>query len=252
MTESIDKSFVKYSITDGVGRLSFGHPKANCLTRSMLSELVSGVQSLDADASVSVILLESAGGGAFCAGASFEEMEQLQAVKDAKYFFSGFGEFILALRRSRNLCLARVHGKAVGGGVGLVAAADYAFAVSAAQVQLSEARIGLGPFVIGAAVERKLGAGAFSELAIDGDWKTAAWAQTHGLYSRLVPDLNVLDKELGKLASEIAQRPQKANLALKQMLWANTPEWDKLLLERAQISAELLILGKKKSVTTKN
>jgi methylglutaconyl-CoA hydratase len=236
-----DAGTIGVRIADGVGTLTFAHPKGNALPGSLLTRLASEITALGADTSVRVILLRSGGAGAFCAGASFDELTAITDPAGGREFFSGFGRVILAAIRAPKFVLARVHGKVAGGGVGLVAASDYSFAVRAASARLSELAIGIGPFVVGPCIERKIGLAAFSAMAVDADWRDAAWCERHGLYSRVCDDAAAMDAALDALAATLARSNPEAMAKLKQHFWTGTERWDALLTERAALSGTLVL-----------
>jgi methylglutaconyl-CoA hydratase len=186
-----------------------------------------------------VVILASEGTGAFCAGASFDELRALKTSDEGKEFFSGFARVILAMRRCPKVIIGRIQGKAVGGGVGLVAACDYSFALPAASVRLSELAVGLGPFVIGPVIERKVGRAAFAAMALDADWRNAEWAERHGLYTRLMDTEAAMDSVLPAFAHRLTAMNPDALAQLKRVLWEGTNHWETLLFERAAISGKL-------------
>ncbi len=189
-----------------------------------------------------VIVLRSAGTGAFCAGASFDELVAISSEADGKKFFSGFALVINAIRKAHKFVIGRIHGKAVGGGVGLAAACDYAIASENASVKLSELAIGIGPFVVGPAVERKLGTSCFATLAIDAtEWRTADWAKRNRLYSELHNSVEEVDDAVNRLANKLAHSNPEAMAMLKKAFWSGTEHWDKLLDERAAMSGKLVL-----------
>jgi methylglutaconyl-CoA hydratase len=189
-----------------------------------------------------VIILRSAGEKAFCAGASFDELLAIETAAQGLHFFSGFAHLINAMRKCPHLIIARIHGKCVGGGVGIAAAADYAIASEGADIKLSELAIGIGPFVVGPAVERKIGLAAFSNLAIDAAmWRNADWARKRGLYAELHANTEFMDEAIHRLAGSLAHANPEAMARLKETFWAGTEHWDRLLLERAAISGRLVL-----------
>src|SRR4051812_12170065 len=183
---------------DAVATVTFGHPKSNSLPSALLRKLAAEIGKAAKNSGNKVIVLRSDGTGAFCAGASFDEMKAVSDAASGREFFSGFARIILAMIRAPQFVVTRVHGKVTGGGVGLVAASDYSLAVRGASLKLSELAVGLGPFVIGPVVERKVGRGPFEALAIDADWRDAEWGERHGLYSRVAADVGELDGMLEK------------------------------------------------------
>jgi methylglutaconyl-CoA hydratase len=189
-----------------------------------------------------VIILKSKGEKAFCAGASFDELAAIENEHKGFDFFSGFAHVINAMRKCHKLIIGRIHGKCIGGGVGLAAAVDYAIAVEGADVRLSELGIGIGPFVIGPAVERKIGSSAFSQLAIDHTmWRKAEWARNKGLYAEMHPDVEGMDGSIFRLSNELSHASPQAMAELKKIFWKGTEHWDELLTHRAEISGRLIL-----------
>jgi len=230
------------NIENGIAHLEFGHPASNSFPSVLLDRLEKEFQKLSEDDNVKVILLKSEGEKAFCAGASFDELVAIETMQAGKLFFSGFAKVLNAMRNCKKLIVGRIQGKTVGGGVGLVAACDYAMATDAAAVKLSEISIGIGPFVIAPAVERKIGVGALSELSLAAhEWKNAYWAKDKGLYARVFESLKDLDKEIDIFTEKLASYNPEALYEMKQMFWKNTSHWDELLAERAAISGELVL-----------
>jgi len=237
-----DAGFVTADVADGVATVRFGHPKGNSLPSDVLRRLAATISELGADPNARVVILRSEGTGAFCAGASFAELQAIGDAAAGKEFFMGFARLILAMRRCPKLVLARVHGRTVGGGVGLVAASDYAFALRDASVRLSELAVGIGPFVVGPVIERKIGLGAFQTLAVDAaTWRDAAWAERHGLYAQVLDSTNELDAVLDRLAHTLARSNPEAMAQLKSVFWQGTEHWDTLLDDRATMSGTLVL-----------
>ena len=228
----------------GIATLTFAHPKANCLPLSLLAGLAEAITNAGREHDIRVVVLQSTGCGSFCGGASFDEFKRIATLEEGIEFFLGFARILLAIRACPRFVVARVQGKSVGGGVGILAASDYALAHSSAAIRLSEFELGLGPFTIGLAVERKIGASQFGMMSIDAEWRDAAWAQRHGIYAGVYPKHEVLDTVLREFVQKLAGRSELATKELKQMLWTGTEEWPQILPERARISAELLLAAK--------
>jgi methylglutaconyl-CoA hydratase len=231
-------------VDQGVARLTFWHPRKNSLPGELLARLADAFDDLASRSDVRVIVLASDGPGTFCAGASFDELRAIRTEEQGKAFFSGFARVILAMRRCPKPVLARVHGKAVGGGIGLIAAADYTFALSNASVRLSELAVGIGPFVVGPAIERKVGRAAFAAMSLDTDWRDAAWCERHGLYTKVLDSEAALDSVLPAFTHKLAGMNPLAVADLKRILWEGTNHWDTLLYERASISGRLVLTPK--------
>lgn len=238
----MEAAYVKSEFHQGLRIVEFFHPQSNSLPRKILTELAQAIHAAGNEKETKLILLKSGGEKAFCAGASFDELASLTDLEEGIHFFSGFAEVINAIRQCPQLVIGRIQGKCVGGGVGLAAAVDYAIATEAAEVRLSELAVGIGPFVVGPAVERKIGLSAFSQLSIDATrWRSAEWAQKRGLFAEVYSDIQGLDEGINRLASQLMHSHDHALMALKKVFWEGTEHWDKLLLERAAISGRLIL-----------
>jgi methylglutaconyl-CoA hydratase len=234
--------YVKIDHDHGIGTIEFFHPQSNSLPAKMLQDLAKAINDMGQDQTIKVIVLRSAGSGAFCAGASFDELVAIQNEAAGKEFFSGFANVINAIRKAHKFVIGRIHGKAVGGGVGIACACDYAIATTKASVKLSELAVGIGPFVIGPAVERKAGTNAFSTLAMDAtEWRTAEWAKRHDMYSEMYDSIEDCDDAINRLADKLAHSNPEAMAQLKKVFWTGTDNWDSLLLERAGMSGKLVL-----------
>ncbi len=232
---------ITLKIRNGVAYLTFFHPASNSFTGVMLAELTDKIYELNANSQVKIIVLQSEG-RTFCAGASFDELIALKDMLSAQEFFMGFARVINAMRKINKLIIAKVQGKAVGGGVGLIAAADYVFATDLAAVKLSELSIGIGPYVIAPAVKRKIGMAAFSELSVNTTkWHNAYWAREKGLFAQVFERIEKLNEETEILAEKLASFDAQAMKLLKREIWKNTDNWDELLEKQAEISAHLVL-----------
>jgi len=229
----VDNGRVESSAANGIGTITFSHPKGNSLPASVLADLSREIVRLGADDAVKVIVLRSEGTGAFCAGASFSELKEIADEKSGKEFLLGFARVILAMIRCPKFIITRVQGKVVGGGVGILAASDYTIATEACSLRLSELAVGIGPFVVGPVIEKKIALAGFSQLAVSSGWRHAAWARTHGLYSELHGSVEEVDAAVAALASTLAASNPEAMSRLKEVFWAGTNDWDGLLDERA-------------------
>ena len=240
--DTLSDAFVKSEVNNGISTITFFHPASNSLPGNILSKLSDAIHNAGEDLNVRVIILKSEGDRAFCAGASFDELLAISNETEGLKFFSGFANVINAIRTCPKFVIGRVQGKAVGGGVGLAAAVDHCFATRFASIKLSELAIGIGPFVVGPAVERKLGTSGFSQLTIDASsWKTANWAAQYGLYSEVFNSSEEMDDAIDSLAKQLASSSPEAMSELKKVLWSGTEDWDTLLKERAAISGRLVL-----------
>lgn len=237
-----ENGFVRQTINDGVGEIEFYHPASNSLPGTILKKLAEAVDDFNANNEVQVISIKSAGERAFCAGASFDELVAISDEESGHQFFSGFSGVINAIRKADKFVVMRLQGKAVGGGVGLAAAADYCIAHRNASVKLSELAIGIGPFVVGPAVRRKVGLAGFSALTIDASsWRDADWAKNHGLFDEVYDTIEEVDKAVAKQVDTLKSYSPEAMKELKHIFWKGTEDWDRLLDERAAISGRLVL-----------
>lgn len=238
----MSEAYVKRSTSKGIATITFFHPQSNSLPGIILRSLANEIELAGKDPEAKVIVLQSEGEKAFCAGASFDELISIKDLETGKQFFSGFAGVINAMRKAPKFVIARVQGKAVGGGVGIASAADYTFAMNTASVKLSELAVGIGPFVVGPAVERKIGNSAFCQLAIDAtEWQSAEWAKSKGLYASVFTNIAELDAAIEKLSTTLAASNPEAMMLLKKAAWTGTEHWDTLLIERAEMSGKLVL-----------
>ena len=234
--------YVNLTVENGVGTIEFFHPKSNSLPSDLLKKLTKSITTAGEREDIRVIILKSGGNRTFCAGASFDELIAIKDIDTGKAFFSGFANVINAARKCTKFIIGRVQGKAVGGGVGLVSVADYCFATVYASVKLSELAIGIGPFVVGPPIERKIGLSAFSQLTINATgWQTAQWAKEKGLFAEVYDSAEEMDAAIQILAEKLASSNLKSMQGLKKIMWEGTDHWDKLLKERAEISGERVL-----------
>jgi methylglutaconyl-CoA hydratase len=242
MIHQVKDGWVKTEIHQGITTIEFFHPQSNSLPGKMLEELAQEIHSAGLNTESKVIILKSAGEKAFCAGASFDELAAIDDNVTGLNFFSGFAHVINAMRKCPKFIIGRIHGKCVGGGVGIAAAVDYAIATEAAEIKLSELAVGIGPFVVGPAVERKMGLSAFSQLAIDATmWRSADWARKKGLFAELHPTTEGLDESVNRLAYTLSHAHPEAMAEMKKMFWSGNEHWDELLAARASISGNLVL-----------
>jgi len=232
----------KETLKPGLTQITFFHPKHNSLPSNLLKELADAITEAGADDSVQVIILKSGGERTFCAGASFDELIALDDFPTGKKFFMGFANVINACRKCPKLIIGRVQGKTVGGGVGVASAVDYCMASKYASIKLSELNVGIGPFVVGPAVERKIGRAAMSQLAINADvFQTAQWAKERGLFAEVFDSAEELDEGVMKLADYLLSTNPEAQQLLKKVFWEDAAHWDTLLEKRAEMSGRLVL-----------
>ena len=238
----VESGNVIVSEQNGICTVSFFHPQSNSLPGSLLRKIAEEIGRAGENEEVKVIVLKSEGEKTFCAGASFDELISIKDLETGKRFFSGFAAVINAIRKAPKFVLVRVQGKAVGGGVGIACAGDYTLAAESAAVKLSELAVGIGPFVVGPAVERKTGNAAFCQMTINAtEWQSAQWAKEKGMYTELFADAAALDQAINTLATKLAASNPEAMRMLKAIMWEGTENWDELLSERAEMSGRLVL-----------
>ncbi|MBL4654579.1 MAG: enoyl-CoA hydratase/isomerase family protein [Bacteroidia bacterium] len=241
-TEIIDQGNVDAVIKSGIATITFSHPKSNSLPGKVLRKLAETITELGQNDEAKVLILKSDGEKAFCAGASFDELLSIEDFETGKEFFMGFARVINAARKCPKFIIGRVQGKAVGGGVGMASATDYCLATKEALVKLSELAIGIGPFVVGPAVERKIGKGPFGELAINAtEWRDAQWAKEKGLFTEVYESIDDMDQAVQELAEKLSKSNPEAMGLLKKALWQGTEDWNQLLENRAEMSGKLVL-----------
>ncbi|MEZ4703023.1 MAG: enoyl-CoA hydratase/isomerase family protein [Rhodothermales bacterium] len=233
---------VRLEIDRGIAAITFSTPIHNAMPGVILASLAAAIDDAGAHPDVRVVILRSGGSRTFCAGASFDELAAIRDETAGRAFFMGFARVIDACRRCPRLIIGRIQGKAIGGGVGLAAAVDYALASEHASIRLSELSIGIGPFVVGPAIQRKIGAAAFGHLAIDAsNFKSASWAQEKGLFADVFSTEEGLEETVVSMAERIAAMNPDATAAFKRLLWEGTDHWETLLPERAALSGRLIL-----------
>lgn len=236
------QGYVNCDVKNSIATIEFYHPSHNSLPSNLLKDLSDKILECGQDDNVLLIVLRSSGERTFCAGASFDELVSIENAETGKVFFMGFASVINAVRTCGKLVIGRVQGKAVGGGVGLASACDYCMASKWSSVKLSELAVGIGPFVIGPAVERKVGLSAYSQMAINAtEWMTAAWAKEKGLFNEVFDTIEQLDEYLSHFLDITVKMNPVALSGLKQIFWEGTENWDDILEKRAQMSGEMVL-----------
>lgn len=241
MVQDFLNGYVTSETHNGITTIEFFHPQSNSLPRRLLDDMANEIHTAGSNKDSRVIILKAGGDKAFCAGASFNELQNIKDPKQGYEFFSGFAGVVNAMRKCPKFIIGRIHGKCVGGGVGLAAAVDYAIACEGAEIKLSELSLGFGPFVVGPAIERKIGLSAFSQLAIDSAmWRNGDWARKKGLYAELHPNKESMDESIFRLSNQLSHSNPEAVAELKKIFWKGTDHWDALLFNRAEASGRLV------------
>ena len=236
------KPYAKQTIKNNISFIEFYHPSHNSLPGDILQKLVSLIKNAGNNKDIKVIVLQSGGDRTFCAGASFKELVNISDEDSGKTFFSGFANVINAMRICPKLIIGRIQGKTVGGGVGIIAACDYCLATKYAEIKLSELNLGIGPFVIGPVIERKIGLSSLSQISLNpSKFFTTSWAKDNGLYAEVFENISQLDLAVQAFAEELCSFNQEAVNEIKKLFWRGTDHWDILLEEQAIISGRLVL-----------
>ncbi len=236
------EAYVKQHIQNNIATIEFFHPEQNSLPGTILAELAQTITNAGNNPEVQVIILKSGGDRTFCAGASFKELITINDAATGKVFFSGFANVINAMRKCPKFIIGRIQGKTVGGGVGIAAATDYCMATRFASIKLSELNVGIGPFVVSPAIERKMGVSATSQIAIDANnFYEAEWARSKGLFAEVFESIEEMDAKIDSFAKHLCTYNPEAMREMKQIFWKGTDDWDQLLADRAAISGRLVL-----------
>lgn len=229
-------------LENSILEICFFHEAQNSLPSDILLGIAEAIRKAGENPDVLVIILKSGGDRTFCAGASFNELMAIQDLETGQKFFSGFAHVINAIRTCGKIVIGRVQGKAIGGGVGLAAAVDHCFATRQAQVKLSELAVGIGPFVVGPAVQRKVGLSAFTQMTLNAtELYSAEWAKEKGLYAEIFDSTEEMDTAVLAFARKLADSNPEALGLLKKVFWEGTENWNELLFERTGMSGRLVL-----------
>ena len=236
------KPYAKQTIKNNISFIEFYHPSHNSLPGDILQKLVNLINNAGDNKDIKVIVLQSGGDRTFCAGASLKELVNISDEESGKTFFLGFANVINAMRICPKLIIGRIQGKTVGGGLGIIAACDYCLATKYAEIKLSELNIGIGPFVIGPVIERKIGLSSLSQISLNpSKFFTTSWAKDNGLYAEVFENISQLDLAVQAFAEELCSFNQEAVNEIKKLFWRGTDHWDTLLEEQAIISGRLVL-----------
>lgn len=234
-------AFVTSEIKNNISEITFGTPKSNSLPGEILEKLAKTILDEGAKSDVKAILLKSEGEKAFCAGASFDELLEIDELETSKKFFGGFAKVLNAMRTCGKIVVVRVQGKTTGGGVGIACGADYCFATKDSALALTEINLGIGPFVIGPYVERKIGKSQFTAMAVDADFRSADWAETHNVYHSVSENISEMDSKLSEFLHQLSTRSEDALALIKKVSWEGTEHFNELMPERITMSATLIL-----------
>ena len=207
------------AIADGVATLTLARPGVhNAFDETLIARLTAHLAALDADRAVRVVVLAGEG-RSFCAGADLDWMRRMAAFGRAENLADAkdLAAMLHALDTLAKPTIARVHGAAFGGGVGLVAACDVAIASDTAQFALSEARLGLIPATISPYVIEAIGARAARRYFLTAERFGAAEAQRIGLVHEVVA-ADALDARIAAIVALLREAGPAAQRESKRLV----------------------------------
>ena len=235
-------SYVNLNIENGIGTVEFFTEQSNSLPGNILKKLADTIKEAGNNPDIKVIILKSGGDRTFCAGASFDELIAVDSPERGHEFFMGFANVINAMRKAPKFIIGRIQGKAVGGGIGLASTTDYCFATQYSSIKLSELALGIGPFIVSAPIERKMGLSAMSQMGINaGKFYPPEWCREKGLFNEVFQGAEEMDKAVQELAKKLSAYNPEAMIEMKKVFWRGTDHWDDLLSERAKTSGKLVL-----------
>ena len=237
----MNNGFVTQELKNNIAEITFGTPKSNALPGEILEKMAQTIIESGRDENVKAILLKSEGDKAFCAGASFDELLEIDDLENSKIFFGGFAKVLNAMRNCGKIVVVRIQGKTTGGGVGIACAADYCFATKDSAMALTELNLGIGPFVIGPYVERKIGKSAYEAMSIDADFRSADWCEKHDVYHSVSENIQEMDGEIEAFMKKLSERSADALASIKKVSWEGSEHFDQLMPERILMSASLIL-----------
>lgn len=207
-------------VDDSVGIVTLNkEERHNAFDQQLIDELTHALFSLDADPAVRVIVL-SAAGKSFCAGADLNWMKRA-ITNDAQenlHDAHAFARLMRTLNELSKPTIARVHGPAFGGGVGLIAACDIALATYDAQFALTEVKLGILPAVVAPYLMAAIGERQCRRYLLSAERFSAAEAYRIGLVHEIVPGEEELDEAIGEIIDSLLKNGPNAQAKCKALL----------------------------------
>lgn len=214
------KKFVQTNLENKIATICLNRPEAhNALNETVIQELTQAFQEAGSRSDARAVVFASKG-TSFCAGGDIAWMKQAAAFSQEENLVDAgrLAAMFRAIRECPKPVIARVHGAAFGGGVGLVAAADVAVAVESAVFCFSEVRLGIMPAVIVPWVLEKTGPGPLFRYMMTAEKFSAPEAKHIGLVSEVVASIDALDKKIQAVCDEIKKGGPEAMKACKRLL----------------------------------
>ena len=209
-------------VDGGIGIITLNRPERhNAFDEEAIAALTQALRDMESDPAVRMMVL-SAAGPSFCAGADLHWMKRAAGYSDEENFADAMA-LALMLRTLNELAkptVARVQGPAYGGGVGLVAACDVAIGTYDAQFALSEVKLGLIPAVIGPYVIAAIGVRRARRYMLTAERFSASEAYRIGLLHEIVPDEEALDEAVGELMESLFAGGPNAQAQCKELIRA--------------------------------
>jgi len=229
-----------------VARLTLNRPELrNAFDDALIAALADALRELDSDPEVRVVVL-AGNGPAFCAGADLNWMKRMAGYGYEKNLAdaSALAGMLKTLDRLSKPTIARVHGPAFAGGVGLVAACDIAIgAAPEAEFCLTEVKLGLSPATISPYVVRAMGERAARRYFLSGERFGAAEAHRLGLLSALA-GRDELDSAVEAMLEQIVAGGPQAHAKIKDLVRSvarGGPVSDALVADTARRIAEIRV-----------
>ncbi|HXC51946.1 MAG TPA: enoyl-CoA hydratase-related protein [Candidatus Limnocylindrales bacterium] len=207
------------SIKDSLGWITLNRPEVrNALSSELMEEVGDAIAAFESDPSVRALVIAGEG-PAFCAGADLRSMRSSRDSSDDANRSDAhrMGGLFHRIASCAKPVLARVHGPAIGGGVGLMAACDIVVAAESTRFQFSEVRLGIVPAVISPFCIRRLGRVTAKRLFLTGEPIDAKTAREHGLVDVVAPDA-ALDEAVTRITGDLAKAGPNALIAAKALV----------------------------------
>lgn len=207
-------------IDDSVGIVTLNkEERHNAFDQLLIDEFTHALLSLDADPAVRVIVL-SAAGKSFCAGADLNWMKRAitNNAQENLHDAHAFARLMRTLNELSKPTIARVHGPAFGGGVGLIAACDIALATYDAQFALTEVKLGILPAVVAPYLMAAIGERQCRRYLLSAERFSAAEAYRIGLVHEIVPGEDELDEAIGEIIESLLKNGPNAQAECKALL----------------------------------
>jgi methylglutaconyl-CoA hydratase len=232
---------VKYQTRERIAYIILSRPeKRNALNAEIVSLLKAAFRKAEDDTAVKVVVL-SAEGDVFCAGADLEYLQQLQknSLEENKKDSDQLAELFKIIYTLKKAVIAQINGHAIAGGCGLAAVCDISFAIPEAHFAYTEVKIGFIPAIVMVFLIRKIGEGKAREMLLSGNLINAHIAKEYGLIN-FITDKDKLAEEVYQYASKLCHEnsAQSMELVKSMMLAIQGKNINEALEFAAEMNAE--------------